>query len=48
MHRHGHSSQDVEDQLQLAVDLLIDIEPGWDDDDEDANDDEEGKTKKTK
>jgi len=34
----------------LAVDLLMDIEPGWDDDDEDlagANQDDEAKTKKT-
>ena len=34
----------------LAVDLLMDIEPGWDDDDEDlagVNQDDEAKTKKT-
>ena len=34
----------------LAVDLLMDLEPGWDEDDEDlggANQDDEAKTKKT-
>jgi hypothetical protein len=34
----------------LAVDLLMDIEPGWDEDDEEigiANQDDEAKTKKT-
>lgn len=36
LNRHKYSSQDVEDQLLLAVDLLMDIEPGWDDEDEEA------------
>ena len=51
MHRHNYNSQDVEDQLMLAVDLLMDIEPaGWDEDDEDlggANQDDDAKTRKT-
>ena len=48
MHRHRYDPQDVEDMLLLAVDLLMDIEPGWDDeDDEMAGDVDEGKTKKT-
>jgi hypothetical protein len=52
MHRHKYNSQDVEDQLMLAVDLLMDIEPGWDDEDDEiavgANQEEdEGKSRKT-
>jgi len=48
MHRHRYDPQDVEDMLLLAVDLLMDIEPGWDDeDDEMAGEVDEGKTKKT-
>jgi hypothetical protein len=49
-HRHQYNAQDVEDQLMLAVDLLMDIEPaGWDDDDEDmaAGQDDDQKTRKT-
>jgi len=35
MHRNKYSGQDVEDQLLLAVDLLMDIEPaGWDDEED--------------
>jgi hypothetical protein len=42
LHRHKYDPQDVEDMLLLAVDLLMDIEPGWDDeDDEIANEQDE-------
>ena len=48
MHRKRYDPQDVEDMLLLAVDLLLDIEPGFDDeDDEVAGEIDEGKTKKT-
>ena len=50
MHRNQYSSQDVEDQLLLAVDLWMDIEPqGWDEEDEEnaPGADDEAKTKKT-
>jgi hypothetical protein len=51
MHRHQYNAQDVEDQLMLAVDLLMDIEPaGWDDEDDEmgaANQDDDQKTRKT-
>ena len=52
MHRNKYSAQDVEDQLLLAVDLLMDIEPaGWDEDDEEiaggGGADEDAKTRKT-
>lgn len=48
MHRRKYSSVDVEDQLLLAVDILMDIEPGWDEDEDDAEDDEDRKTRKTR
>jgi hypothetical protein len=32
----------------LAVDILMDIEPGWDEDEDDAEDDEDRKTRKTR
>ena len=49
MQRKKCASQDVEDQLLLAVDILMDIEPGWDEDDEETNDDgdDDRKTRKT-
>lgn len=50
LQRHKYTSQDVEDQLLLAVDLLMDIEPGWDDEDDEAADEgneDEQKTRKT-
>lgn len=52
MHRHKYIAQDVEDQLMLAVDLLMDIEPGWDDEDDEiavgaGQDDDENKSRKT-
>lgn len=51
MHRNKYSGQDVEDQLLLAVDLLMDIEPaGWDDEEEEMggqNPDDDAKTRKT-
>lgn len=50
MHRNGYAPQDVEDQLLLAVDLMMDVEPGWDDEDDEINDignNEDAKTKKT-
>lgn len=51
MHRHQYNSQDVDDQLMLAVDLLMEIEPsGWDDEDEDmavGGNDDDAKTRKT-
>ena len=40
----------MEDQLLLGVDLLMDFEPGWDEDDEDlqeGGDGDEAKTRKT-
>lgn len=48
MHRRKYASVDVEDQLLLAVDILMDIEPGWDEDEDDhGDDDEDRKTRKT-
>lgn len=49
MQRKKYSSQDVEDQLLLAVDILMDIEPGWDEEDDDTNEDgdDDRKTRKT-
>lgn len=48
MHRRKYASQDVEDQLLLAVDILMDIEPDWDEDDDESQDeDDERKTRKT-
>ena len=49
LQRKKYSTQDVEDQLLLAVDILMDIEPGWDDEDEEADDggEDEAKTRKT-
>jgi hypothetical protein len=50
MHRHRYSPQDVEDQLLLAVDTLMDIEPGWDDEDDELGGmggDAEEKTRRT-
>lgn len=44
LHRNEYPTLDVEDQLLLAVDVLLDIEPGWDDGEEDGQDDED-KTK---
>lgn len=35
LHWKNYPSIDVEDQLSLAIDTLMDIEPGWDDEDED-------------
>ena len=35
LHRKGYPTLDVEDQLSLAIDALMDIEPGWDDEDDD-------------
>lgn len=38
--------------MLLAVDILMDIEPGWDEEDEEANDEngneDEAKTRKTR
>lgn len=52
LQRSKYSTQDVEDQLLLAVDILMDIEPGWDEEDEEANDEngneDEAKTRKTR
>lgn len=48
MHRNRYDPQDVEDMLLLAVDILMDIEPGWDDeDDELPGEQDDAKTKKT-
>lgn len=50
MHRHKYAAQDVEDQLLLAVDMMMDIEPGWDDEDDEINEgnaNDDSKTKKT-
>lgn len=48
MHRHRYEPQDVEDTLLLAVDTLMDIEPGWDDeDDELPGEGDDAKTRKT-
>ena len=38
MNRHKYPAQDVEDQLLLAVDTLMDTEPGWDDEDDAVED----------
>jgi len=50
MHRNKYAAQDVEDQLLLAVDMMMDIEPGWDDEDDEINEgnaNDDGKTRKT-
>lgn len=48
MHRQRYDPQDVEDMLLLAVDFLMDVEPGWDDEDDEIVDEaDDGKTKKT-
>jgi hypothetical protein len=44
LYRNEYPTLDVEDQLLLAVDVLMDIEPGWDDEDEEIQD-EDYKTK---
>ena len=48
-HKSMHTPQDVEDQLLLAIDTLMDIEPGWDDEDEEigVGDDGDAKTRRT-
>ena len=38
MQRRHYASTDIEDQLLLAVDILMDIEPGWDEDEDDKDD----------
>jgi len=48
LHRNEYPTLDVEDQLLLAVDVLLDIEPGWDDEEEDAQEEENTKTKSRK
>ena len=49
LHRKKYPTVDVEDQLSLAIDTLMDIEPGWDDEDEDEITEEgERKTKSGK
>jgi hypothetical protein len=48
LHRNEYPTLDVEDQLLLAVDVLLDIEPGWDDGEEDAQDEDKTKTKSRK
>lgn len=48
LHRNEYPSLDVEDQLLLAVDVLLDIEPGWDDDEGGDDLDDNTKTKKSK
>ena len=48
LHRKKYPSIDVEDQLSLAIDVLMDIEPGWDDEDEEEGEDGERKTKQSK
>ena len=50
LQRSKYPTQDVEDQLLLGVDLLMDFEPGWDEEDEDlqeGGDGDEAKTRKT-
>lgn len=48
LHRNEYPTLDVEDQLLLAVDVLLDIEPGWDDGEEDVQDEDNTKTKSRK
>ena len=46
LHWKKYPTIDIEDQLSLAIDTLMDIEPGWDDeDDEDPTGDDERKTR---
>lgn len=52
LQRSKYSTQDVEDQLLLGVDMLMDFEPGWGEDDDDeelaeGDQGEEAKTRKT-
>jgi len=50
LHRHCYANQDVEDQLNLAADLLMDVEPGWDEEEDEGLDgegDDEHKSRKT-
>lgn len=43
LHRNKYPSQDVEDQLLLAVDTLMDIEPGWDEEEDEGDVDDDYK-----
>lgn len=50
LQRNKYQTQDVEDQLLLSVDLLMDFEPGWDEEDDELQDganEDEAKTRKT-
>lgn len=48
LHRNEYPTLDVEDQLLLAVDVLLDLEPGWDEGEEDTPEEEKTKTKSRK
>jgi hypothetical protein len=50
LQRSKYSTQDVEDQLLLGVDMLMDFEPGWaeDDDDEELAEGDQGEEAKTR
>jgi len=48
LHRNEYPTLDVEDQLLLAVDVVLDIEPGWDEGEEDDKDEDKTKTKSRK
>ena len=48
LHTNEYPSLDVEDQLLLAVDVLLDIEPGWDDEEGGEELEENTKTRKSK
>ena len=47
LQRSNYTTSDIEDNLLLAADILMDIEPGWDEEDDldDDGDDFERKTK---
>ena len=48
LHRNEYPSLDVEDQLLLAVDVLLDIEPGWEDEEDGQDLEDNTKTRKSK
>lgn len=48
LYRNQYPTLDVEDQLLLAVDVLLDIEPGWEDEEEEHEAEDNTKTLKSK
>ena len=47
LHRKNYPTVDAEDQLLMAVDILMEVEPGWEEEEEEEEPGEEGRTKKS-